>query len=126
MFPKKQNLFRNLEDSPEMQNVLDGPLALRKWLRSRTRIKEIGAIAPDPALQLKGVLRMTRKTLDLNRELQFRVSLVRSGLGVDTTLNETNVEQFAYIPPLGGILATGFDRKEACSRRSTETEAARN
>ena len=74
VFPKKQNLFRNLEDSPEMQNVLDGPLALRKWLRSRTRIKEIGAIAPDPALQLKGVLRMTRKTLDLNRELQFRVS----------------------------------------------------
>ena len=61
---EKQNLLRNLEDPPEIQNVLEGPLALRRWLRWRTRTKEIGAVAPDPALQLKGLLRMTRKTLD--------------------------------------------------------------
>ena len=92
----KQNLLRNLEEPPEIPNVLDGPLALRRWLRWRTRTKEIGAIAPDPALQLKGLLKMTKKTLEQHRELQFRVSLVRSGLGVDTTPNDTNVEQLAY------------------------------
>ena len=38
---------------------------------------------------------MTKRVLDNNRELQFRVSLVRSGLGVDTTPAEVNVEQLA-------------------------------
>ena len=95
---QQQNLVRNLEDPPEIQNVLDGPIALRRWLRWRTRTKEIGAIAPDPALQLKGWLKMTKRTLESHRELQFRVSLVRSGLQVDTTPSEVNcnVEQFAY------------------------------
>ena len=39
---------------------------------------------------------MSKKTLEAHRELQFRVSLVRSGLQVDTVPNDTNVEQFAY------------------------------
>eukprot|EP00435_Cladocopium_sp_Y103_P026293 s3759_g6.t1 len=39
---------------------------------------------------------MSRKILDAHKELQFRVSLVRSGLGVDTIPNDTNVEQFAF------------------------------
>ena len=85
---EKQNLLRNLEDRPEIQTVLDGLLALRRWLRWRTRTKEIGAIAPDPALELKGLLKMTERTLESHRELQFRVSLVRSGLQVDTTPNQ--------------------------------------
>ena len=39
---------------------------------------------------------MSKKTLEAHRELQFRVSLVRGGLQVDTVPNDTNVEQFAY------------------------------
>ena len=39
---------------------------------------------------------MSKKTLEAHRELQFRVSLVRSGLQVDTVPNDANVEQFAY------------------------------
>ena len=61
-----------------------------------TGAKDIGAIAPDPSLQLRGLLKMSKKTLEAHRELQFRVSLVRSGLQVDTVPNDTNVEQFAY------------------------------
>ena len=38
---------------------------------------------------------MTRKLRESQRELQFRLSLVRSGRGVDTTPNDVNVEQFA-------------------------------
>ncbi|CAL1166872.1 unnamed protein product [Cladocopium goreaui] len=93
---EKQNLLRNLEDPPEIPTVQDGPAALRRWLRWRHRAKDIGAIAPDPSLQLRGLLKMSKKTLEAHRELQFRVSLVRSGLQVDTVPNDTNVEQFAY------------------------------
>jgi hypothetical protein len=92
---EKQNILRSLEDPPEIQKISEGPTALRRWLRWRARAREIGAVAPDPALQLKGLLRMTKRVLDNNRELQFRVSLVRSGLGVDTTPTEVNVEQLA-------------------------------
>ena len=60
---ERQNLLCNLEDPPEIQNVLDGPIALRRWLLWRTRTKEIGVIAPDTALQLKGLLKMTKKNL---------------------------------------------------------------
>jgi hypothetical protein len=87
-------LLRNLEDPPEVQNVLDDPIAVRRWLRTRTT--EIGAIAPDPALQLRGLLKMTKRILESHRELQFRVSLVRLGLQVDIISSEINAEQFAY------------------------------
>ena len=93
---EKQNILRSLEEPPEIQNVMDAPIALRRWLRWRNRAKELGAVPPDPALQLKGLLKMSRKQLESHRELQFRVSLVRSGLGVDTIPNDVNVEQFAY------------------------------
>ena len=66
------------------------------WHRWTTRTKEMSAIAPDLALQLKGLLKMTKRTLESHRELQVRVSLVRSGFQVDTTPSDTNVEQFAY------------------------------
>ena len=92
---EKQMLLRNLEEPPEIGSVSDAPAALRRWMRWRHRTKEVGAVAPDPSLQLKGLLRMTRKILEANRELQFRVSLVRSGLGIDTTPTDASVEQFA-------------------------------
>ena len=55
---EKQNILRSLEEPPEIPNVME---ALRRWLRWRDRAKEIGALPPDPALQLKGLLKMTRK-----------------------------------------------------------------
>ena len=87
---EKQNLLRNLEEPPEIQNVLDTPQSLRRWLRWRNRAKEIGAIAPDPGLAIERAAAHDKKTF------ASRVSLVRSGLGVDTTPNDVNVEQFAY------------------------------
>ena len=79
--PEKQNILRSLEEPPEIKSLNEAPGALRRWLRWRNRAKEIGAVPPDPALQLKGLLKMSKKQLESQRELQFRVSLVRSGLG---------------------------------------------
>ena len=87
---EKQNILRSLEEPPEIPNVMEAPIALRRWLRWRNRAKEVGAV------QRKGLLKMTIKLLESQRELQFRVSLVGSGLGVDTTPNDVNVGQFAY------------------------------
>ena len=93
---EKQTLLRNLEDSADISSIADAPNQLRRWLRWRRRATEIGAVPPDPTLQLKGLNKMTRKILDGNQKLQFRISLVRSTLGVDTTPSDINIEQLAH------------------------------
>ena len=92
---EKQMLLRNLEDPPEVTNVGDAPAALRRWLRWKSRTAEIGAVVPDAALLLKGLNRMTRRVLESHKELQFRIQLARSSLGVDTTPTELTVSRFA-------------------------------
>ena len=81
---EKQNLLKSLEDPPEISTLGESPAALRKWLRWRQRATEIGATTPGPTLLVRGLVRMTKRVLESNRELQFRVSLARHALGIDT------------------------------------------
>ena len=90
---EKHNLLKNQE--PEVHTLGDAPTALRRWLRWRQTATEIGAAAPDPTLLVRGLLRMTKKVLEANRELSFRVSLARHGLGIDTVPTLDNVTKFA-------------------------------
>ena len=92
---EKQLLLKTLEDPAEVSVLSEAPAALRRWLRWKRRTLEIGATPPDPTLLLKGLNRLVRKVVEPNRELQFRVSLVRSSLGVDTTPSDLNITQFA-------------------------------
>ena len=92
---EKQTLLRNLEDPGEIQNMSDAPAQIRKWMRWNQRTKEIGAIAPDPTLLLKGLNKLTRRLLDHHKDLQFRVSLIRSSLMVDTAPSEVSVANLA-------------------------------
>ena len=92
---EKQTLLKNLEEPAEVTAITEAPGAIRKWLRWRRRTEEIGAVAPDPALLLKGLNRLTRKVVEPNKELQFRISMVRNSLGVDTTPTAVTVGHFA-------------------------------
>ena len=38
---EQQNVLRGLEETPEIPNVMEAPIALRRWLRWRNRVKEI-------------------------------------------------------------------------------------
>ena len=93
--PEKQTLLRSLEDPMEVATMAEAPSAIRRWLRWKLRSQEIGAVTPDPALLLKGLNKLTRKVLESNKELQFRVSLARNSLGVDTRPTDITVNQFA-------------------------------
>ncbi|CAL1157428.1 unnamed protein product, partial [Cladocopium goreaui] len=92
---EKQTLLRSLEEPTEVTTVGEAPAAIRRWLRWKLRSQEIGAVTPDPALLLKGLNKLTRRVLESNKELQFRVSLARNSLGVDTRPTDTTVSQFA-------------------------------
>ena len=92
---EKQTLLRSLEDPLEVGTMSEAPSAIRRWLRWKLRTEEIGAVTPDPALLLKGLNKLTRKVLEANKELQFRVSLARNSLGVDTRPTDLTVSHFA-------------------------------
>eukprot|EP00435_Cladocopium_sp_Y103_P030730 s947_g7.t1 len=92
---EKQTLLKNLEEPQEVSSLAEAPAAIRRWLRWRRRTEEVGAVPPDPALLLKGINRLTRRVVEPNKELQFRISLVRSSLGVDSTPTAVNVGQLA-------------------------------
>eukprot|EP00438_Fugacium_kawagutii_P029730 Skav214785 [mRNA] locus=scaffold1820:35141:42466:+ [translate_table: standard] len=92
---EKQMLLRQLEDPPEAPSLAEAPAAIRTWIRWKKRSNEVGAVTPDPALLLKGLNKLTRRVLDGHRDLQFRVSLLRSGLAVDTSPTESTVDMLA-------------------------------
>ena len=92
---EKQMLLRNLEDPTEPGNLHDTVVVLRRWLRWRARAQEIGATEPGPSILVKGLNRLTKRVLDGNESLRFRVSLARNALQVDTNPNALSVSQFA-------------------------------
>ena len=92
---EKQMLPRNLEEPAEPSNLHDAVVGLRRWLRWRARDQEIGATEPDPSILVKGLNRLTRKTLEGNESLRFPVSLARNALQVDANPNAMSVSQFA-------------------------------
>ena len=126
---EKQMLLRNLEEPPEVSQLSEAPAALRKWLRWKTRTVEIGAVVPDAALLLKGLNKMTRKVLESHKDLQFRIQLARSSLGVDTSPTELTVSWFAthLLAELDQVALTekrsgGAPRVEGPKLKSLETE----
>eukprot|EP00438_Fugacium_kawagutii_P013287 Skav225459 [mRNA] locus=scaffold881:75571:82572:- [translate_table: standard] len=92
---EKQQLLKNLEEPSEIQALGDLPTAIRRWMRWQRRSKEIGAVMPDPTILLKGLNRMSKRVLEANKDLQFRISLARNMLGVDTMPTESAVTSFA-------------------------------
>ena len=92
---ERQTLLRNLEEPAEVHVVGDAPTALRRWMRWKRRTLEIGATPPDPSILLKGLNRLMKRVLESNRDLQFRVALVRTSLMVDTTPTDSNIDQLA-------------------------------
>ena len=126
---EKQMLLRNLEEPPEVSQLSEAPAALRKWMRWKTRTVEIGAVVPDAALLLKGLNKMTRKVLESHKDLQFRIQLARSSLGVDTSPTELTVSRFAthLLAELDQVALTkkrsgGAPRVEGPKLKSLETE----
>ena len=126
---EKQMLLRNLEEPPEVSQLVEAPAALRKWLRWKTRTVEIGAVVPDAALLLKGLNKMTRKVLESHKDLQFRIQLARSSLGVDASPTELTVSRFAthLLAELDQVALTekrsgGAPKVEGPKLKSLETE----
>ena len=77
--------LRNLEEPAEPSNLHDTVVDLRRWLCWRARAQEIGVTEPDPSILVKGLNRLTRRTLEGNESLRFRASLARNACRLTPT-----------------------------------------
>ena len=73
---------------------------------------------PDPFLLLKGLNRIVKKPLEMNRDPSFRISLARSTLQVDATPTSTSITQFllhlqAELEQVAHLEGGGPRRREA-------------
>ena len=92
---EKELILRQLESPPEAGNLAEAVQGLRRWSRWRNRASDLGVQEPDPFLLLKGLNKITRRTLEQHRDLSFRISLARSTLQVDSTPTSRSVTSFA-------------------------------
>ena len=115
---EKQTLLKNLEDPPEAGSASEVATSLRRWLRWRVRAREVGAIEPDSSILAKGLTKITRRVLEGNRELSFRVALARNQLKVDVCPTSSTVTQYAT-----HLLAEFEQAAQADKRAAQKTEA---
>ena len=94
-FGEKRTLLKNLEEPAEATTASEAVTALRKWIRWRQSTEEIHATEPDPTVLMKGLSRLVYRVLESHQELQFRVSLARSSLLVDSTPTKESVTRYA-------------------------------
>ncbi len=92
---EKEVILKALEMPPEPSSLGEAVAELRKWVRWKRRAMDIQVNEPDPFILLKGLGRIVRKSLEANKELNFRVSLARSMLKVDSAPTKQTVDQFA-------------------------------
>ena len=85
-------ILQALESPQESATISTAITQLRKWIRWKRRACEMGVSIPDASILMRGLSRLMKKLLNLHPDLNFRLSLVRNSLLVDTvpTLDSVN------------------------------------
>ena len=92
---EKGIILRNLENPPEAATLAGALTSLRRWLRWKRRAEDVGVALPDATIMIKGINKITRKILENHKELNFRISLARTTLMVESVPRMTTVNKFA-------------------------------
>ncbi|CAE7296203.1 GIP, partial [Symbiodinium sp. KB8] len=58
--------------------------SLRRWFRWLQRAQDLQLSLPDPSIQIKALTSLTKKLADRNSDFQFKISLARTELRVDS------------------------------------------
>eukprot|EP00434_Breviolum_minutum_P043255 symbB.v1.2.038547.t2/scaffold6043.1/size21519/1 len=92
---EKGIILRNLESPQEAPTLAAGLAGLRRWLRWKRRAMEVGVALPDATILVRGLNRITKKILENHKELNFRISLAKTTLMVESIPREETVHQLA-------------------------------
>ena len=93
---EKVTILQSLQQPEPEVTAAKAAKSLRAWARWLRRCKELGVSAPDPSLLARGLSTITKAVLEKEPEANFRTSLVRSHLSVDTTPSFESVEKYYH------------------------------
>ena len=74
---EKGIILRNLENPQEAGSLAAALQALRRWLQWKRRAEEVGVALPDATILVRGLNKITKRILENNKELNFRISLAK-------------------------------------------------
>ena len=91
---EKSVILKQLEDPGEAAGTSAAVAQLRKWLRWMRRAEDVNLSLPDASILMRGLTRLMKKVLTLHPEFNFRASLVRNTLQLDTIPKHTTVRTY--------------------------------
>ena len=90
---EKGIILRNLESPQEAPTLAAGLAGSRRWLRWKRRAMEVGVALPDATILVRGLNRITKNIIENHKELNFRISLAKTTLMVESIPTEETVHQ---------------------------------
>ena len=92
---ERSAILTALEAPMEAATVGSAIQQLRRWMRWKRRALEVGVSIPDRSILMKGLGRLVRKIVSSYPDLNFRLSLVKSSLLVETVPTLETVTQYS-------------------------------
>ncbi len=92
---EKGIILRNLENPQEAASLSAALQSLRRWLQWKRRAEEVGVALPDATILVRGLNKITKRILESNKELNFRISLAKTTLMVESVPQLGTVHQLA-------------------------------
>eukprot|EP00438_Fugacium_kawagutii_P026560 Skav206294 [mRNA] locus=scaffold3268:30491:38245:+ [translate_table: standard] len=92
---EKMAILNALENPVEATTVAGAVTTLRRWMRWRRRASEVGVTLPDATVLVRGLARLTKKIVLTHADLNFRLSLVRNSLMIDTCPSQDTVARYS-------------------------------
>ncbi|CAL1153387.1 unnamed protein product [Cladocopium goreaui] len=92
---ERSAILTALEAPMEAATVGSAIQQLRRWMRRKRRALEVGVSIPDSSILMKGLGRLVRKIVSSYPDLNFRLSLVKSSLLVETVPTLETVTQYS-------------------------------
>ncbi|CAE7246860.1 TY2B-DR3 [Symbiodinium sp. CCMP2456] len=106
---ERQQILRALEVPTTATTASEAVQELRRWARWVARATDIGIQCPDPSVMIKGLDSIVKKILGEHADINFRISMLRYTLEVDTrpTLHGAKSLQQALLSELEQVAYRG-------------------
>ena len=91
---ERASILKHLEGTSAGDNIHDTVQALRWWRRYVQRAEEMGVAVPDASILLRSVELIIAKTLDVNSDIRFRLSLIKNELQLQSRPTQESVIKY--------------------------------
>ena len=117
-------VLKQLQSPEPASDAVKALETLRSWSRWSRRSEDLGLTRPDPTILARGLTSIVQPVLERDYEANFRTSLIRNSLKIDTAPTNESVADYLHhlLAEMEG-LSTGSGGAASSSLTSTPTPA---